>query len=101
MSTGLPCAPFSSPTILASFAVISAAIGAQVRVTLPDGRTLSRQVEAGTGEGNANSPILHFGLGDFAGTVKVEIRWPDGEKTAATIDGVDRTLEFARELPAP
>jgi hypothetical protein len=83
------------------FRVNRDAIGAQVRIMLADGRTLTRQVEAGTGEGNANSPILHFGLGDFAGTVKVEIRWPDGEKTAATIDGVDRTLEFARELPAP
>lgn len=77
------------------------AIGAQVRIALPDGRILARQVEAGTGQGNANSPVLHFGLGSFAGPLKVEIRWPDGEKTAATIDGVDRVLEFARELPAP
>jgi hypothetical protein len=77
------------------------AIGAQVRIALPDGRILARQVEAGTGQGNANNPILHFGLGSFAGPLKVEIRWPDGEKTAATIEGVDRVLEFARELPAP
>ena len=77
------------------------AIGAQVRIALPDGRILARQVEAGTGQGNANSPILHFGLGSFAGPLKVEIRWPDGEKTASTIDGVDRVLEFAREFPAP
>ncbi len=83
------------------FRVNRDAIGAQVRITLADGRTLSRQVEAGTGEGNANSPLLHFGLGTHAGPLKIEIAWPNGEKTAATIDGVDRVLEFARELPAP
>lgn len=55
------------------------AIGAQVRITLKD-RTLSRQVEAGTGQGNQNSPVLHFGLGSHAGTVTLEIAWPDGKK---------------------
>jgi len=77
------------------------AIGAQVRVALPDGRILSRQVEAGTGEGNANSPILHFGLGSHAGPVAIEIRWPNGETHSASLDGVDRVLEIAQEPPAP
>lgn len=77
------------------------AIGAQVRVALPDGRTLSRQVEAGTGEGNANSPILHVGLGAYAGPVKIEIRWPNGDALQANLDGVDRVLEIAQEPPAP
>jgi hypothetical protein len=77
------------------------AIGAQVRITLSDGRTLTRQVEAGTGEGNANSPILHIGLGESAGPLKAEIRWPNGEKTATAIDSVDRVLEIEHERPAP
>lgn len=69
------------------------ALGAQARVSLPDGRTLTRQVEAGTGEGNSNSPILHFGLGTFAGPAQVTIRWPDG--TTRTLDdvAVDRVIE--------
>jgi hypothetical protein len=83
------------------FRVNRDAIGAQARVTLPDGRTLTRQIEAGTGEGNANSPILHFGLGDHAGPVQIEIRWPNGETTAARLDGTDRVLEISLELPAP
>jgi hypothetical protein len=83
------------------FQVNRDAIGAQVRVSLPDGRTLSRQVEAGTGEGNANSPVLHFGLGEHAGPLKVEVRWPNGERLSATVDGVDRVLEIAKEAPAP
>lgn len=53
-------------------------VGTQGRVTLPNGKTITRQIECGTGQGNANSPILHFGLGDATGTLKVEIRWSGG-----------------------
>jgi len=55
------------------------AIGAQVRVKLKD-RTLSRQVEAGTGEGNQNDLTLHFGLGAHKGDVDLEVVWPGGAK---------------------
>ncbi len=54
------------------------AIGAQAKVELPDGRKLVRQVESGTGEGNANDFTLHFGLGTHDKTVPLEIFWPDG-----------------------
>jgi hypothetical protein len=61
------------------------AIGAQVRVKLKD-RTLTRQVEAGTGEGNQNDLTLHFGLGDTTGPVVLEVRWPDGKvKTVSRV----------------
>lgn len=52
------------------------AIGAQVRVRLADGRTIAREVQCGTGQGNADGPILHLGLGGFAGPVDLDIRWP-------------------------
>lgn len=52
------------------------AIGAQVRIKL-SGRTLTRQVEAGTGQGNQNDLTLHFGLGDHNAGVDLEIFWPD------------------------
>ena len=55
------------------------AIGAQVRVKLKD-KTLSRQVEAGTGEGNQNDLTLHFGLGAHKGDVDLEVVWPGGAK---------------------
>jgi hypothetical protein len=59
------------------------AVGTQVRINLPGGRIITRQVEIGTGEGNVNSPILHFGLGEVAADakLKMEIRWPDGSRT--------------------
>jgi hypothetical protein len=52
------------------------AIGAQVRIKLKD-RILTRQVEAGTGEGNQNDLTLHFGLGKNEGPVELEVSWPN------------------------
>ena len=60
-----------------------AAIGAQVRVKLRS-QTLTRQVEAGTGEGNQNDLTLHFGLNNRTLPVTVEITWPGGRKQTLT-----------------
>jgi len=54
----------------------TAAIGAQVRIQLKD-QILTRQIEAGTGEGNQNDLILHFGLADYNKPVSLEITWPN------------------------
>ena len=54
--------------------VNSDAIGAQVRIKLK-GQVFTRQVEAGTGEGNQNELTLHFGLGQYNDTVDLEIFW--------------------------
>ncbi len=56
--------------------VNTSAIGAQVRVRAND-KVLTRQVEAGTGEGNQNELTLHFGLGSHKGPVEVEVFWPN------------------------
>ena len=57
------------------------AIGAQVRIKIGD-KTYTRQVEAGTGEGNQNQLRLHFGLGAHQGPLNIDITWP-GSTTAA------------------
>ncbi len=59
--------------------VNKSAIGAQVRVAVGK-RVLTRQVEAGTGEGNQNDLRLHFGLGNYGGKVTLAITWPDGKR---------------------
>jgi hypothetical protein len=56
--------------------VNTSAIGAQVRVRVND-KVLTRQVEAGTGEGNQNELTLHFGLGQHTGTLDLEVFWPN------------------------
>jgi len=69
------------------------AIGAQVRVKLRD-RTLTRQVEAGTGEGNQNDLTLHFGLGDHKAPVTLQILWPTGIKRTLRDVRVDRVVSI-------
>jgi hypothetical protein len=67
------------------------AIGTQVRIQLP-GRTLTRQVEAGTGEGNQNDLLLHFGLGDHAEPVRLDVLWPNQRTQTLENVGVDRIM---------
>ncbi|HYX22863.1 MAG TPA: CRTAC1 family protein, partial [Thermoanaerobaculia bacterium] len=52
------------------------AVGAEVAVTLPDGRRLAAQVDGGSGHSGKRAPELHFGLGRLApGTpLRVDLR---------------------------
>jgi hypothetical protein len=54
------------------------AIGACVRLTA-GGKTMMRQVEAGSGYASQMMLPLHFGLGKAESVDGVEIRWPSGE----------------------
>ncbi|MEM9553194.1 MAG: CRTAC1 family protein [Acidobacteriota bacterium] len=67
------------------------AIGAEARVTLPDGRVLVAQVDGGNGHSGARSPRLHFGLGtidDPDTLIDVAVRWraPDGSVHSETLE---------------
>ncbi|MEQ9407691.1 MAG: CRTAC1 family protein [Fuerstiella sp.] len=68
------------------------AIGAQVRVRFGD-NTATRQVEAGTGEGNQSQMTLHFGLGVHRDPVDLEVFWPDGRKQSMTDIKTNRLLD--------
>ncbi|MFP6667411.1 MAG: CRTAC1 family protein [Pirellulales bacterium] len=73
-----------------------AAIGAQVRIEVPDLGTLVRQVEGGTGQGNQNDLTLHFGLGKHESDVDLKVTWPDGSvQTVKT--AVDRTVSVKQQ----
>lgn len=74
-------------------AVNRAAIGAQVRIVVPSLGTLVRQVESGTGQGNQNDLILHFGLGSHADPVDLKISWPDGKIQTITSVDVDQIFQ--------
>ena len=75
--------------------VHASAIGTQVRIKLKD-KTLTRQVEAGTGEGNQNDLTLHFGLGTEKGRVSLEILWPDGKTQTIQRVKTDQRREVKR-----
>lgn len=68
------------------------AIGAQVRIKLKE-QVLTRQVEAGTGEGNQNDLKLHFGLGETKGRVDLEILWPGGKRQTVRRVAIDRIVD--------
>src|SRR2546425_2790598 len=53
------------------------AIGAQVRLAIA-GKTLLRQVEAGSGFASEGMRPIHFGLGSATRIEAVVIRWPSG-----------------------
>jgi len=68
------------------------AIGAQVRVR-SRGRVITRQVEAGTGEGNQNDLKLHFGLGAAKGPVDLEVSWPGGKRQVVRGVKLNQTVD--------
>jgi hypothetical protein len=72
-------------------AVNRAAIGTQVRIRVGD-KTLTRQVEAGTGEGNQNDLTLHFGLGVQKGSVTLEVFWPNGARQTVGPVEINRVI---------
>lgn len=59
----------------------SPVVGAQVRVTTPDGRTLVNRVDGGGGHSGKRSTDVHIGLGEVSGPVDARITWRDREGT--------------------
>ncbi|MFP6667164.1 MAG: CRTAC1 family protein, partial [Pirellulales bacterium] len=75
----------------------ASAIGAQVRIAVPEIGTLTRHVETGTGQGNQNDLTLHFGLGGYSGPLALEIFWPDAATQTVKVNGVDKLVEVERK----
>ena len=77
--------------------------GAVVTVELPDGRKLTRTVEAGSSYLSSEDPRVHFGLGSATHAVRVTVRYPFGGTTVLRNARVDRVLTVpaaARTLAA-
>jgi hypothetical protein len=58
--------------------------GAQVTVTLPDGRTLVRTVVTGSSYLASEDPRLHVGIGAATRVSRVDVQWPDGRGQVLT-----------------
>ena len=68
-------------------------IGALVRVTLPSGRVLIKQVTSGTSYLSNHSFTLIFGLGKASRVSKLEVSWPSGEVDSFTNVRINRTVK--------
>ena len=69
----------------------------RVTVTLPGGRRLVREVQAGSSYVSSEDPRLHFGLGAAEQVDSVEVRWPGGSETR--LDDVDANQLLRLEPP--
>jgi ASPIC and UnbV/FG-GAP-like repeat len=67
--------------------------GAEVTATLPDGRKLRRELQAGSSYLSTEDPRLHFGLGGARSVPELRVRWPDGEETVREDVDVNKVLE--------
>ena len=66
--------------------------GTRVKVTLPDGSTLVREVRAGGSYLSSEDPRVHFGLGDATEVASLLIRAPDGTVIRMTDVPANRVL---------
>ena len=75
--------------------------GAVVSVTLPDGRRLSREVQAGSSYLSSEDPRLHFGLGQAQTAADVTVRYSWGGVTRLGRVRADRIVDVAVPRQAP
>jgi hypothetical protein len=55
--------------------------GAMITASLPGGREVTRQLQAGSSYLSSEDPRGHFGLGEASEVVELVVTWPDGEVT--------------------
>lgn len=67
--------------------------GAEVTAVLPDGRTLRREVQAGSSYLSSEDPRCHFGLGAAGEVQELVVRWPGSEETRLTDVAANQLVE--------
>ena len=68
-------------------------IGARIRITTAEGRTLYNEATTSTGYAASSDPRVHFGLGSSRAIKEIEIRWPSGIRQLMHDATADRILE--------
>jgi hypothetical protein len=67
--------------------------GTVVRLTLPGGRQLVRELHAGSSYLSSEDPRLHFGLGDASRARELVIEFPNGDVVRRTNVAADRIVD--------
>jgi hypothetical protein len=79
------------------------AVGARVRLTVRadgKGKTMTRQVEAGSGYASQSEATVHFGLGPATRVEAIDVSWPSGREqhfAGADLDGLLNRPVYLRE----
>lgn len=73
-------------------------IGAQVKITTPDGHSQWNEVTTAVGYASSSDSRVHFGLAANATIREIEIRWPSGVKQMLVNVAADRIVSI-EELP--
>jgi hypothetical protein len=68
-------------------------LGAEIRIVLPDGRSLYNHATTAVGYGSSSEPPVRFGLGSNTRVDRMEIRWPGGATQEIKGVAVDRVVE--------
>ena len=67
-------------------------IGAQIRITTPDGKKQWSEVTTAVGYACSSDPRVHFGLGKNEKISEIQIRWPSGITQTMKDVSADRIL---------
>lgn len=69
-------------------------LGAEVKITLQDGRTLHAQATTSVGYASSSEPLVRFGLGAETSVRRIEVHWPGaGTQQINDVKG-DRIVEI-------
>jgi hypothetical protein len=70
-------------------------LGAEVTVTLPDGKRLFNHATTSVGYASSSEPLVRFGTATFATVPAIEVRWPSGMRQRLGTTRVDRVIGVA------
>jgi hypothetical protein len=69
-------------------------LGAQVQITLPDGRSLFNHATTSVGYASSSEPLVRFGLGSQSTVQRVRVHWPSGTIQELTSVKADHVLKI-------
>jgi hypothetical protein len=69
-------------------------LGAEIRLTLADGRVLHNHATTSVGYASSSEPLVRFGLGACAEIKSVAVRWPGGRTQELAGVKADRVVEI-------
>jgi hypothetical protein len=71
-------------------------LGAEVTVTLPDGKHLFNHASTSVGFASSSEPLVRFGTGSYATVTEIEVKWPSGPRQRLGATRLDRVVQVSQ-----